>query len=110
MKRATDLSRTTRRRARTIGLRGPLSLLPEGKPASIKAMKTLQLPLDQMTAREKLRAIETIWENLARDERQVKSPGWHFDVLREREQRRKAGKEKVLDWESAKKDLRRRFP
>ena len=73
-------------------------------------MKTLELPLAQMTAREKLRAIETIWEHLARDERQVQSPAWHFDVLKEREQRRKAGKEKVLDWESAKKELRRRYP
>jgi hypothetical protein len=73
-------------------------------------MKSLELPLAEMTAREKLRAIETIWADLSRDERQVPSPGWHFDVLKEREQRRKAGKEKVLDWETAKKELRRRYP
>ena len=73
-------------------------------------MKTLELPLAQMTVREKLRAIETIWKDLARDERQVKSPDWHFDELKAREQRRKAGKEKVLDWDEAKKELRRRFP
>ena len=73
-------------------------------------MKTLDLPLNQMTASEKLRAIETIWEDLARDERLVKSPDWHFDVLKERAQRLKAGKEKVLDWETAKKELRRRYP
>jgi hypothetical protein len=40
----------------------------------------------------------------------VKSPDWHFAVLREREQRRKSGKEKLLDWETAKKELRRRYP
>ncbi len=73
-------------------------------------MKTLELPLDQMTVREKLRAIETLWEDLARDDRQVKSPEWHFDVLKERERRHKSGKEKVLDWEVAKKELRRRYP
>lgn len=73
-------------------------------------MKTLELPLDQMTAGEKLRAIESLWEHLVRDERQVKSPDWHFGVLKEREQRRKAGKEKILDWEVAKKELRRRYP
>ena len=73
-------------------------------------MKTLDLPLDKMSASDKLRAIEALWEDLARDERQVKSPDWHFDVLKEREQRRKAGKEKILDWESAKKELRRRYP
>ena len=73
-------------------------------------MKALDLPLHEMTARDKLRAIETIWEDLARNERQVKSPDWHFDELKAREQRRKAGKEKVLDWEDAKKELRRRYP
>ena len=73
-------------------------------------MKTLDLPLRKMTASDKLRAIETLWEDLARDERQVKSPDWHFDVLKEREQRRKAGKDKGLDWETAKKELRRRYP
>jgi hypothetical protein len=76
--------------------------------ADTLAMKPLDLPLDQMTTREKLRAIETIWENLARNERQVKSPDWHFDEMKAREQRRKTGKEKVLDWDAAKKELRRR--
>lgn len=71
---------------------------------------TLELPLAEMTAQEKLRVIETIWEDLARHERQVKSPEWHFDELKARDQRRKAGQEKVLDWEDAKKELRRRHP
>jgi hypothetical protein len=73
-------------------------------------MKPLELQLDQMTAPEKLRAIETIWEDLARNEGQVKSPSWHFDELKNREQRRKTGKEKALDWGEAKKELRRRYP
>ncbi|HTD67823.1 MAG TPA: addiction module protein [Candidatus Limnocylindria bacterium] len=73
-------------------------------------MKSLELPLGEMTAREKLYAIETIWEDLTRDERQVKSPVWHFDELKTREERREASKEKVLDWDEAKKELRRRFP
>jgi hypothetical protein len=76
----------------------------------LPAMKALELPLAEMTVREKLRAIETIWEDLARNERQVKSPEWHFEELKAREQRRKASKEKVLDWEDAKKELRRRYP
>ncbi len=73
-------------------------------------MKTLNLPLAEMSVREKLLAIETLWEDLARDERQVKSPGWHFDVLAERQERLQAGGEKVLDWEAAKQELRRRHP
>ncbi|MBI3879896.1 MAG: addiction module protein [Verrucomicrobia bacterium] len=73
-------------------------------------MKTLELPLAKMSVREKLHALETLWEDLARNERDVKSPEWHFDALAEREKRRTAGKEKVLDWDTAKKELRRRHP
>ena len=50
--------------------------------ADVPAMKTLELPPAETTVREKLRAIETIWKDLARDERQVKSPDWHFDELK----------------------------
>jgi hypothetical protein len=32
--------------------------------ADTSAMKPLELPLEQMTTREKLRVIETIWEDL----------------------------------------------
>lgn len=63
-----------------------------------------------MTVREKLRAIEVSWNDLARDERQVKSPDWHFDELKAREQRRQPGKEEMVDSDEAKKELRRRFP
>lgn len=73
-------------------------------------MKPLELPLAEMTVSEKLHVIETIWEDLARDEKQVESPDWHFQELHDREQRLQEGTEKVLAWDTAKAELRKRHP
>ncbi len=64
------------------------------------------LPLDRMTREEKLRAMEELWADLSRDEAQFESPAWHGDVLRERVEAVKSGKEAFMDWEIAKKKLR----
>ena len=66
----------------------------------------ITLPLNQMTTAEKLRAMEALWADLSRDDRQIESPAWHGDVLRDREDRVQSGKETYLDWETAKKQLR----
>lgn len=68
--------------------------------------KTLQL--EAMSTAEKLRAMEAIWEDLSRNESDIKSPEWHGEVLRDREARYKVGKESAVDWETAKKRLRNR--
>ena len=73
-------------------------------------MKPVVLPLDQMTVSEKLHVIETVWEDLARDEKQIESPDWHFQELHDREQRLQAGTEETMDWETAKAELRTRYP
>jgi hypothetical protein len=64
------------------------------------------LPLDRMTVAEKLRVMETLWADLSRNEAQFESPAWHGDVLHERAERVKDGKETFMDWETAKKQLR----
>jgi len=61
-----------------------------------------------MTVAEKLRVMETLWSDLTRHEKQLESPEWHGDVLRERAARVKQGKESFMDWETAKKQLRNR--
>ncbi len=68
----------------------------------------INLPLDRMTMAEKLSAMEALWQDLSRDAGQFESPAWHGDVLRERDQRVKEGKESYVDWKAAKKDLRKR--
>ena len=64
------------------------------------------LPLDRMTVDEKLRTMETIWQDLCRNEAAVPSPLWHRDVLEAREARVRDGREQVIDWEQAKRELR----
>ena len=58
---------------------------------------------------EKLKIIETLWGDLAADEEAFESPGWHADELRKTEGEFTAGRIEVLDWENAKKELRKRF-
>lgn len=70
---------------------------------------TIRLPLDKMTVREKLRVMEELWEDLSRDPESLKSPDWHKQALKEREARIASGQAKFIDWEKAKKDIRRRI-
>jgi hypothetical protein len=58
---------------------------------------------------EKLRLMETLWEELSRPDSKFESPAWHAKELAETERRLAEGKERVLDWETAKKKLRKRF-
>ena len=67
------------------------------------------LPLDQMTVEEKLCALEALWEDLSRDEKQVPVPQWHKDVLAERERLMRQGKARFINWETAKKRIARRI-
>jgi len=67
------------------------------------------IDIGHMSREEKLRIMEAIWEDLSRDDEQVESPEWHREALEETERRRESGKEAVVDWQEAKKQLRRRF-
>lgn len=58
---------------------------------------------------QKLRLMETLWEELSRPDTDFDSPAWHGKALAETERRFVEGKEQVLDWETAKKKLRKRF-
>ena len=60
--------------------------------------------LSHMTTEEKLRTMESIWDDLCRTS-DFTSPSWHKDTLEEREKRLKEGKEEILDWEESKKQL-----
>ena len=62
-----------------------------------------------LSKKEKLQVMEAIWQDLTKEEHSVQSPVWHVDALKETEQRREEGKETVLDWGDAKKELRKRF-
>jgi len=68
---------------------------------------TIGLPLDKMTTEEKLRALEEIWDSLAATPSEVPSPAWHEDILKAREEGARKGESKFLDWDEAKRNLRK---
>lgn len=63
--------------------------------------------LQQMPRTEKLKLMEALWEDLSRSDTEVESPAWHAQELAQTEQRLAEGKEEILDWDTAKKELRR---
>ena len=66
----------------------------------------MTLNLKGMTTEEKLKAMEMLWDEICRSAPDFSSPFWHENVLKEREQRLSAGKDKFVDWDQAKKDIR----
>ncbi len=65
--------------------------------------------VEQMSRTEKLQVMEAIWTALSASDAEMESPAWHADALRETEQRFSRGEERIVDWESAKRELRNRF-
>jgi hypothetical protein len=61
-----------------------------------------------MSLDEQLRAMEELWESLSREEARLESPTWHKDALRETAAGHDAGKEQPIDWDAAKRELRKR--
>jgi len=48
-------------------------------------------------------------EELSRSEGEFESPAWHAEELAKTQAQLAEGKEQILDWEVAKKKLRKRF-
>ena len=62
--------------------------------------------LDQLTAAEKIRTMEYLWDGLCRHADEVPSPAWHADVLAQREQTVADGSAVFRDWEAEKSRIR----
>ena len=69
----------------------------------------LDLQLEEMTTVEKIRAMELLWADLCKTAPNEIVPAWHADVLAAREGRLVAGTERVVPWEQAKEELRRKI-
>lgn len=57
---------------------------------------------------DKLRAVDELWQSLSGEETRLESPRWHEEALRETVARQDAGKEQPIDWDAAKRELRKR--
>ena len=78
-------------------------------PISAKLWLMSIAELRKLPPTEKLKIIEALWNDLAGDEESLASPAWHEDALRQTEAEFAGGRTEVLDWEAAKKELRKRF-
>jgi len=65
--------------------------------------------LRKLPPSEKLKIIEALWGDLAANEDSFDSPAWHEEELRKTESEYAAGRVEVMDWEEAKRELRKRF-
>ncbi len=72
-------------------------------------MKKVALPLSRLSLAQKLDLMETLWADLARDEKKLESPAWHGVVLKEREEVYAAGKLTASDWGEAKKRIKKKI-
>ena len=70
---------------------------------------TSTIQIEKMSRAEKLQTMEAIWADLSKPDAGVESPAWHEGILKETEARVAAGHERIADWETAKRDLRKRF-
>lgn len=64
------------------------------------------IDLQTMSVPDKLRLMEELWRDLSRNESDVASPAWHGTVLADREKRLASGEDSLMDWETAKRELR----
>ncbi len=66
----------------------------------------IDLPLEKMSVEEKLRAMESLWDDLCNKAGTISSPGWHGNVLAERQSMQERGNDQFEDWDSAKRNIR----
>jgi hypothetical protein len=68
----------------------------------------ITLAIKRMSRADKLRTMEALWADLAKDETRMDSPAWHAEALRETESLVRQGKAKFSDWQEAKRPIRRK--
>lgn len=69
-------------------------------------MQRYEIPLSEISFSQKLDLMEVIWNDLTREENNIKSPAWHEEILKEREEALISGKISISDWKEAKARIR----
>jgi len=65
-------------------------------------------PIEQMTPRQRVELMEELWKAMTANPEEIETPEWHLKVLEERERALANGETEFVDWEDAKKEIRRR--
>jgi hypothetical protein len=58
-----------------------------------------------MNTEEKLMTMELLWDDLCKKQINVQMPGWHENILADRERALVEGKDTFVDWDEAKKEI-----
>jgi len=64
------------------------------------------LSIENLTRTEKLRMMEAIWDDLARDPATLTPPEWHAQALQDAEHAHTQNQANFVPWDIAKKKLR----
>jgi putative addiction module component (TIGR02574 family) len=67
----------------------------------------IALPLEKMSRKEKIQAMESLWDDLCRHAEKLQSPEWHGAVLEQREANLRVGEAEFSDWDATKKRIRK---
>ena len=65
----------------------------------------MNLDINKMTTEEKIGTMELLWDDICQNVPNLTSPSWHEDILKNREEKVKQGKDEFIDWEIARKDI-----
>ena len=63
--------------------------------------------LKGISVKEKLRLMELIWQDISSNEEQIEVPKSHKDQLDKRARMVKEGKAEFIEWEQAKKEIKK---
>ena len=64
-------------------------------------MNKFDFPITQLSFTQKLDLMEMLWADIAGNEKNMESPSWHEDILKDREAALEAGKITVSKWEES---------
>jgi len=65
------------------------------------------IPIKEMSFEEKMQTMETIWDDLCHSKNSIEPPSWHKDILIDRERGLKEGTEELVDWDAAKRLIKK---
>jgi len=63
--------------------------------------------INRMNIKERLHAMELLWESLRQTPDRVPTPDWHQDELRKGEMRVASGQARFSDWAAAKRRVKK---
>ena len=66
---------------------------------------SVNINFEQMSVSEKLRIMELLWDDLRSTESDIPLHQWDENVLMERENLIRDGKDEFVDWDQAKKEM-----